>query len=279
MPRYGHAVLGGTFDRLHVGHAALLAAAFRTGRTVSIGLTTDAYLAAHPKPAGDRVQSFAARRRSLARFLAQRFPRRRWRIVPLADRFGRSVEPGVDALVVSAETAAGGVAVNAERRRRGHRAVPIVVVPLVLADDLGPVSSRRIRAGEIDREGRRRAPLRIGLSTDAPVLLPELAVVLRAAFPRSRLILVPRTGPRAKSAGAPRARVLAARAVEGYDLGVGVSARRPGGYWLAERSPTIALPPVPLAAGSSRQRRSALARIFRPGAERNAFPSVRSSVR
>ncbi len=278
MPRYGHAVLGGTFDHLHVGHAALLAAAFRAGRRVSVGVTTDDYLAAHPKPDRERLQSFATRRAALARFLAARYGRRRWRLVPLADRFGRSVEAGVDVLVVSAETVEGGAAVNAERRRRGSPAVPLVVVPLVLADDLVPVSARRIRSGEIDREGRRRSPIRVGVATDEPGILPELAPALRAAFPRGRFDLVPRPGPRAKSAGAPRSRVLAARALVGHDLGVGVARRRPDGVWLCERSVSVVLPPVAVVGRSPSRHLPTLRRALRPG-ERNAFPRPRSSGR
>jgi pantetheine-phosphate adenylyltransferase len=185
MPRYGTAVLGGTFDHLHVGHEALLATAFRLGRRVAIGVTTPAYLAAHPKPDGDRIQSYATRRRNLERWISARFPGRAFVLRPLADGFGGSVGPGVGVLVISADTLAGGRAVNRQRRRLGRRAVPLAIVPLALADDLQPVSSRRIRAGEIDRRGRVRGPIDVSLRVP-PADQAWARRAVRAAFPKAR---------------------------------------------------------------------------------------------
>ncbi len=188
MPRFGRVVLGGTFDRLHVGHEALLSTAFREGRSVAIGVTTDGYLERHPKPASDRIAPYRLRRAALVRWLAAHYPRSRWTVVPLEDTFGRSVEDGVDALILSADTRAGGRAVNAERRRRGRDAVPLVVVPLVLGDDLEPVSSRRIRAGAIDRRGRRVGPIRVALAVDASEDRGPSHRGIRRAFPRARIV-------------------------------------------------------------------------------------------
>jgi cytidyltransferase-like protein len=188
VPRFGRVVLGGTFDRLHVGHEALLASAFRQGRTVAIGVTTDGYLTRHPKPLGPRIAPYRARRAALVRWLAARYPRTRWTVAPLEDTFGRSVEAGVDALVLSADTLAGGHAVNAERRRRGRRAVPLLVVPLALGDDLQPVSSRRIRAGTIDRRGRRLGPIRVALAVEHPKDRSPALRAIRRSFRRARFV-------------------------------------------------------------------------------------------
>jgi pantetheine-phosphate adenylyltransferase len=188
VPRFGRVVLGGTFDRLHVGHEALLATAFRAGRSVAVGLTTDEYLGGHPKPDGGRIQPYRTRRAALRRWLSAHYPQRRWTLVPLNDPFGGSVEDGVDALVISAETVPGGRAVNAERRRRGRRTVPLLVVPIVLADDLGPVSSRRIRRGEIDRHGRRRSPIRVGLAVEVAADWAPAERGIRRVFPRAEVV-------------------------------------------------------------------------------------------
>ena len=184
--RHPRTVLGGTFDHLHAGHWALLRAAMRGGGEVAIGLTTARYLAAHRKPAQGQIESYEHRRRAPARWLRKEFPHRRWKVVPLEDRFGRSVEPGFDRLVVSVETAEGGATVNAERRRRQLPGLEVVTVPLVLADDFLPVSSRRIRLGVIDRRGRRRAPIRIALAVDPPSDAAEWRQALRRVFPRAR---------------------------------------------------------------------------------------------
>ena len=180
-------VLGGTFDHLHVGHEAMLATAFRAGRTVAIGLTTERYLRDHPKPSSGRLQPYRVRRARLARWLSARYPATRWTIVPISDPFGGSVEDGVAGLVVSADTLAGGRAVNAERAKRGRRPVPVLVVPLVLGDDLLPVSSRRIRAGEVDRAGRRRSPIVVRVVASDPADRAPAVRALRATFPRVRI--------------------------------------------------------------------------------------------
>ncbi|MFZ1023990.1 MAG: pantetheine-phosphate adenylyltransferase [Thermoplasmata archaeon] len=155
--RYRVAVLGGTFDQFHAGHQSLLRRAFATADTVGIGLTTASYLKRFPKPLARRIQPYAERKRVLAHWLRTHYGRHRWWIAPLGEPFGRSVGPGVDVLVVSSDTRAGGRAVNRERRRRSLPRLPIEVVPLVLARDHRPIASRRIRAGEIDPHGRRIA--------------------------------------------------------------------------------------------------------------------------
>ncbi|HUJ77755.1 MAG TPA: pantetheine-phosphate adenylyltransferase [Thermoplasmata archaeon] len=264
MPRYGHAVLGGTFDRLHVGHAALIGAAFAWGRRVSIGLTTEALVRSSAKPRRSAIRSYASRRAALARWVRRRFPGRSFRLVPLADRFGRSVEPGVDVLIVSAETAAGGRAVNAERRRRGIRAIPVVEVPVVLADDLRPVSSRRIRAGEIDRRGRRRGPIAIGISADDPRAVAALRAAARRVFPAARISVDARIDASGGSSERS-ARRRADRAARGRDLGLGAVRTRDGRWVVGESSPEISLDPVELPARSSHDLARRVARLLRPG--------------
>jgi pantetheine-phosphate adenylyltransferase len=125
---------------------------------VRIGLTTEQYLQAHPKPFGSRIRPYAERRRDLVAFLTSRWPRARWRVVPLRTVWGGAASPGVDLLVLTADTRGGGSAVNAERERRGLGPLRLKFVRLVRAQDGSPIASRRIRAGEIDREGHARTP-------------------------------------------------------------------------------------------------------------------------
>lgn len=152
--RTGVGVLGGTFDHLHAGHRALLEAAFEHANQVRIGLTTDLFARSEQKPFPRRVQSYVTRRRHLRDYLRRRFPGQSWSIVPLDDPWGGSVLPGVDMIILSEETRRAAVAINAERRRRGLPPLQIHVVEQIPAEDGRPISSRRIRAGEIDPDGR-----------------------------------------------------------------------------------------------------------------------------
>jgi pantetheine-phosphate adenylyltransferase len=258
--RYGRAVLGGTFDHLHLGHEVLLATAFRVGRAVSIGITSERYLADHPKPDGAPIQPYAVRRRHLVTWLRHHEPGRSWTLVPIDDRFGGSTGPGVGVLVVSADTLGGGRAVNAERRRLGRPSVPIVAVPLALADDLSPIASRRIRSGLIDRRGRRTAPIRIDVRTSTPMDAPPVRRAVRAAFPRAVLV-APSFATRSR---APSDRTSSGRRRGPPELTVEVD-RAPGRGWtVRERSTYVTLRPVRIAATDPTTLERALRDLLRP---------------
>jgi pantetheine-phosphate adenylyltransferase len=211
-------VLGGTFAGLHAGHRRLLAAAFEAAESVGIGLTTEAYLRGHPKPRPRSIPPYAARRRTLVRYLARHWPRRRWRVVPLADRWGGSVEPGVDLLVASVETREGVRSVNAERRRRGLPPVRTLLIPLVRGEDGRPIASRRIRAGEIDPEGHRLRPIRLAVRARGRGLATWTRELENALRPMP---------VHARGVGAPRARGQLPRGGR-FDLLVELPARRSG---------------------------------------------------
>ena len=261
MPRYARAVLGGTFDHLHVGHEALLGTAFRLGRSVAIGLTTERYLAAHPKPDGGVIAPFRLRRRALMRWLRRQFPGRSFTVHPLEDRFGGSVGPHVSVLVVSADTSAASDAVNAERVRRGLRPVPVVVVPLVLADDLRPVSSRRVRAGEVDRDGRRRTPLPVELRVEHAGALPWATRAVRSVFPRAHVTSRVVRPSRDFSRDRPR-----------DGLRVEVRARARGGWTVVEAAPRMTLRPRPVDGPGPKEWERGMRELLRPG-ERRARPN------
>ncbi len=145
-------IIGGTFNHLHRGHIALISKAFEIGDYVYIGLTTDSY--AKSMRHGDVVLGYQARRKAverLARSLGKEFE-----INPLNDRFGPAPTGNFDAIVVSDETFPVAVEINAERRKSGLKPLSIVRIPTVMAADSVPISSSRIRIGEIDKEGNPR---------------------------------------------------------------------------------------------------------------------------
>ena len=150
--KYRKVAVGGTFDMLHKGHICLIKKALELGDSVAIGLTTDEILKANPK--SHFVAKFNERREELLEFLESLGALDRVQIVPLDDPYGIVVtDSEVDVLVVSYETVGRGEEINKIRHKKGFKPVKLIVIDAVLADDGLPISTTRIRRGEIDCEG------------------------------------------------------------------------------------------------------------------------------
>ena len=142
--KFRKVAVGGTFDGLHRGHRILLDKAFKVGETVLVGLTGDAF-------AGKECGSFLDRKKRLMDYLVGR----RYEIVELRDPYGPAIHDAeLEAIVVSEETRRRAEEINKIRAKRGLEPLRVVVAPMVLAADGKPISSTRIRKGEIDPEGR-----------------------------------------------------------------------------------------------------------------------------
>jgi pantetheine-phosphate adenylyltransferase len=144
--------VGGTFDSLHRGHRILLRTAFRVGDKVLIGLSRNGFVEKLRK--GHPVDPYQKRKRELLAFLKKEGVLKRGKIVPLDDPYGPAIKDStISALVVSKMTKKTADRLNKMRKRRGLRLLPVLPIRMVLAEDFEPISSTRIRAGEIDREG------------------------------------------------------------------------------------------------------------------------------
>ena len=144
--------VGGTFDALHRGHKILLRTAFREGDRVLIGLSRNGFVRRLVK--NHRVDPYPKRKRELISFLKKEGLLDRAKIIPLDDPYGPIINDStVSAVVVSRMTKKMADKINTIRRKRGLRPLPLVSIAMVVAEDFEPISSTRIRAGEIDREG------------------------------------------------------------------------------------------------------------------------------
>lgn len=153
MPKYKYVCLGGTFDRLHKGHRAMIETAFELGDKVLIGLTDEHMI--KTKEHYDLIGSYKEREQRIREFLATKGWLSRVEIVPISDVYGPAVNiPDLEAIIVSEETKENALKINEVRKRRGLKKLDIVVVKLIKAEDGKPISSTRIRKGNIDPEGR-----------------------------------------------------------------------------------------------------------------------------
>ncbi len=150
--KFGTVLVGGTFDEFHRGHRALIMKAFEVGNRVIVGLSSD-QLARELRKNHD-VAIYEERLRELRDFLRRQGVFDRAKIVPLDTSYGITLSTTIaEALVVSKETEPVGLTINEKRVANGLEPLVLVVIDMVPADDTIPISSTRIRHGEIDREG------------------------------------------------------------------------------------------------------------------------------
>ena len=143
---------GGTFDEIHIGHIALLSKAFQTGDRVIIGVSSDEFAARRGKKLN---HNYDQRVENLKKMIKKEFGNVDYEISMLNGDFGPAVTTGdVGALVTSSETQVKGKLLNEMRVKNGLNPVEVIAVELVKAEDGSPISSTRIRAGEIDNKGR-----------------------------------------------------------------------------------------------------------------------------
>ncbi len=152
MRKYKTVAVGGTFDELHRGHKTLLMKAFEIGDQVVIGLSTDEFAKKMMKP--HAVATYEERLKDLQSFLLEHSWAKRAKIVPLNDSLGPIAKSdGVNALVVSRETETTAAEINRKRKERQLPSLKIEVINMVPSENHIPISTTRIRSGEIDREG------------------------------------------------------------------------------------------------------------------------------
>ncbi|MGC9516571.1 MAG: phosphopantetheine adenylyltransferase, partial [Methanomicrobiales archaeon] len=148
MPsHYEKVAVGGTFDKFHKGHEKLLEKAFEIGEKVIIGVTSDEF----GGQKGD-VESCATRMSNLNNFLED-YPGK-YKVMRLTDPYGTTIyDKTFDAIVVSRETEKTALEINKIRKNNGMEPLAVIVIDIVMAEDGEPISSTRIRKGEINMEG------------------------------------------------------------------------------------------------------------------------------
>ena len=148
MKKYNKVAVGGTFDKFHKGHEALISAAFELSRNVLIGVTSDDF-------AGNKkhdIEPCSVRVNRLKK-LIEKYDAN-YEIKEINDVYGTAdVDSELDAIVVSHETENTALEINDIRRKNGLNLLDIIVIEWVLAADGVPISSTRIRKGEIDKKG------------------------------------------------------------------------------------------------------------------------------
>lgn len=152
--QYKLAATGGTFDRFHKGHEALLTKAFAVSEKVIIGVTSDKMVRKEKKVLINTVLPYETRVKDVKAFLKKKGFLGREIIEELNNVYGPTVVNGkVEAIICTRETRSGASEINRRRRELRKKLAVIIECSFIVSYDKRHISSTRIRLGEINRKG------------------------------------------------------------------------------------------------------------------------------
>jgi cytidyltransferase-like protein len=150
---YPRVLVAGTFDSLHDGHEELLTRSCEAGERVTIWLTSDAFVKKY-KP-GQTIQPFQVRKTNVQEWLNNHGFSQKSTVESIDDPYEPAISIKMEGvLVVTPENKARGEEINTKRKAAGLPPHALLLVGLVPAEDQKPISSTRVRNGEIDHSGR-----------------------------------------------------------------------------------------------------------------------------
>jgi pantetheine-phosphate adenylyltransferase len=145
---------GGTFDYIHIGHIKLLSTAFEISDHVIIGLTSDRF-AKRYKLTSNIKNNYLRRLFNLKKYISLNFKDANYTILKLEDEFGPVISSSqIQAIIVSEETLVKVKQINKIRISNCLEPLRVIVVEIAKSSDGKPISSTRIRNGEIDEKGQ-----------------------------------------------------------------------------------------------------------------------------
>ncbi len=150
--KYKKIALGGTFDHFHKGHEHFLNNAFSISEKVLIGITSDVYILKNKEK--DLFETLETRKKTVLTFLKKKNLFKKAEIVVIENRFGPTLtDKEIDAIFVHKESVEIAKLINLKREKNKLKKLKIVLTSIILAGDKEKISSKRIRNGEMNRNG------------------------------------------------------------------------------------------------------------------------------
>ncbi|GKT36798.1 hypothetical protein ADUPG1_009699 [Aduncisulcus paluster] len=151
-PKFNKVALGGTFDRLHDGHRALLSAAVHLTKddgSIVVGIASGSLLS--KKEHKKLIQPIEKRIFSAKSYLHAVSESKPIKIIPtpLYDRTGSLVtDPEIDCLIASEETASAIGFIDSERKKKFFPDLTYAIIP-ILMNEHGQKISSSLKRGEV----------------------------------------------------------------------------------------------------------------------------------
>jgi pantetheine-phosphate adenylyltransferase len=147
---YNTIALGGTFDRLHIGHKKFINFAAQLGQQLLIGVTAKELTLY--KQHARLIQPVEERMAAMEIFCKQQDINAS--VVEIADDYGPTTDDKtIDAIAVTEVTIKGANTINAKRKEVSLPKLPIHICGLLKDQYGGVISSSRVRSGDISRNG------------------------------------------------------------------------------------------------------------------------------
>lgn len=148
MYKYRCIAVGGTFDRLHNGHKALLKRALDLSEYIVIGLATEQMFSR--KKYSEIIQAYLERKKGIESYLSEQGALRRACIMPLQNSYGILLtKAGIEAVLAGEEKASVIDDINRKRIEIGLKALDKIVLGNILGEDGEKMSSTKLREREI----------------------------------------------------------------------------------------------------------------------------------
>ena len=177
--------MAGSFGYFHIGHRKLLDEAYKTGLKIVVGLTSDQYTSRTKRY---KMPVYSERNKAISKYLDSIHAD--YEVRELGNNQGDAIDNSDYAVIVaSRETEKNVRDINVKRIQKGLKPVEIRLVDTVLAQDLFPISSRRIASGEIDSEGRRINPISVAFLVPQSMSSSVTPPVMEALFHESPFLL------------------------------------------------------------------------------------------
>lgn len=174
--KYHLGILGGTFDRLHIGHQRLFDTAFAQSEQVIIGISRPVVY--KHKVLAENIEEYSVREKTVKNYLEKKHYLDRASLLPIENMYGNTLtERNIEAIFVTSENLPNVRKINQERKEMGFPELDIVTIDYVSGDDNRTISSERIRLGELDSSGH--SFLRIFETRDVFTLPKELRDEMR----------------------------------------------------------------------------------------------------
>lgn len=153
MKHYNLGVCGGTFDLLHKGHKEFISFALLECKKILIGLTTDAYI--QKQKTKEDTEPYEYRKKKLEEYVSLIHAKDRVSIQPIDDVYIPKIWEmlPIDTIIVSKDTLQGAEIINKKRTAQKLFPLPILILPITVSSNGQPLSTSRIRNGEVSSEG------------------------------------------------------------------------------------------------------------------------------